>query len=74
MRTDTATFVVLLIGVIILVGALRPLFPAILLGPIVPGPHQDTSTDLTCTATFVTAFLSVIVFTILLGLRATRCW
>jgi K+-transporting ATPase ATPase A chain len=34
MRTDNATFVVLLIGVIILVGALT-FFPAILLGPIV---------------------------------------
>ncbi|HEY1777376.1 MAG TPA: potassium-transporting ATPase subunit KdpA [Solirubrobacteraceae bacterium] len=36
MRTDNATFVVLLIGVIILVGALT-FFPAILLGPIVQG-------------------------------------
>jgi K+-transporting ATPase ATPase A chain len=34
MRTDNATFVVLLIGVIILVGALT-FFPALLLGPIV---------------------------------------
>jgi K+-transporting ATPase ATPase A chain len=34
MRTDNATFVVLLIGVILLVGALT-FFPAILLGPIV---------------------------------------
>jgi K+-transporting ATPase ATPase A chain len=34
MRTDTPTFVVLLIGVIVLVGALT-FFPAILLGPIV---------------------------------------
>ena len=34
MRTDNATFVVLLIGVIVLVGALT-FFPAILLGPIV---------------------------------------
>jgi K+-transporting ATPase ATPase A chain len=34
MRTDTSTFVVLLIGVIVLVGALT-FFPAILLGPIV---------------------------------------
>ena len=34
LRTDTATFVVLLIGVIVLVGALT-FFPAILLGPIV---------------------------------------
>jgi K+-transporting ATPase ATPase A chain len=40
MRTDNATFVVLLIGVIILVGALT-FFPALLLGPIVQGltPH-----------------------------------
>jgi K+-transporting ATPase ATPase A chain len=40
MRTDNATFVVLLIGVIILVGALT-FFPAILLGPIVQAltPH-----------------------------------
>jgi potassium-transporting ATPase potassium-binding subunit len=36
MRTDTPTFVVLLIGVIILVGALT-FFPAILLGPVVQG-------------------------------------
>jgi K+-transporting ATPase ATPase A chain len=34
MRTDTPTFVVLLVGVIILVGALT-FFPALLLGPIV---------------------------------------
>ena len=34
MRTDNATFVVLLIGVIILVGALT-FFPALLLGPVV---------------------------------------
>jgi len=40
MRTDNTTFVVLLIGVIILVGALT-FFPALLLGPIVQGltPH-----------------------------------
>jgi potassium-transporting ATPase potassium-binding subunit len=36
MRADNATFVVLLIGVIILVGALT-FFPALLLGPIVQG-------------------------------------
>jgi K+-transporting ATPase ATPase A chain len=36
MRTDNVTFVVLLIGVIILVGALT-FFPALLLGPIVQG-------------------------------------
>ena len=34
MRTDTPTFVVLLLGVIVLVGALT-FFPAILLGPVV---------------------------------------
>jgi potassium-transporting ATPase potassium-binding subunit len=40
MRTDNATFAVLLIGVIVLVGALT-FFPALLLGPIVQGltPH-----------------------------------
>ncbi len=40
MRTDNPTFVILLIGVIILVGALT-FFPALLLGPIVQGltPH-----------------------------------
>jgi potassium-transporting ATPase potassium-binding subunit len=40
MRTDNATFVVLLIGVVVLVGALT-FFPALLLGPIVQGltPH-----------------------------------
>jgi K+-transporting ATPase ATPase A chain len=36
MRTDNGTFVVLLIGVIVLVGALT-FFPALLLGPIVQG-------------------------------------
>ncbi len=36
MRTDNRTFVVLLIGVIVLVGALT-FFPALLLGPIVQG-------------------------------------
>jgi potassium-transporting ATPase potassium-binding subunit len=36
MRTDNATFAVLLIGVIVLVGALT-FFPALLLGPIVQG-------------------------------------
>jgi K+-transporting ATPase ATPase A chain len=41
MRTDTPTFVVLLVGVIVLVGALT-FFPAILLGPIV----QSLSTGL----------------------------
>ncbi len=39
MRTDNPTFVILLIGVIILVGALT-FFPAILLGPR-PGPHPS---------------------------------
>ena len=36
MRTDTPTFVVLLVGVVVLVGALT-FFPALLLGPIVQG-------------------------------------
>ena len=36
MRTDNATFVVLLIGIIVLVGALT-FFPALLLGPLVQG-------------------------------------
>jgi potassium-transporting ATPase potassium-binding subunit len=36
MRTDNVTFIVLLIGVIVLVGALT-FFPALLLGPIVQG-------------------------------------
>ena len=36
MRTDNTTFAVLLIGVIVLVGALT-FFPALLLGPIVQG-------------------------------------
>ena len=35
-RTDTPTFVVLLIAVVIIVGALT-FFPALLLGPIVQG-------------------------------------
>jgi K+-transporting ATPase ATPase A chain len=41
LRTDTPTFVVLLIGVVVLIGALT-FFPAILLGPIV----QSLSTSL----------------------------
>jgi K+-transporting ATPase ATPase A chain len=40
MRTDTPTFVVLLIGVIVLVGALT-FMPAILLGPVVQGMTTD---------------------------------
>jgi K+-transporting ATPase ATPase A chain len=36
MRTDNPTFVFLLIGIVILVGALT-FFPAILLGPITNG-------------------------------------
>ena len=36
LRTDTPTFVVLLVGVVVLVGALT-FFPALLLGPIVQG-------------------------------------
>jgi K+-transporting ATPase ATPase A chain len=36
MRTDNPTFAVLLIGVVILVGALT-FFPALLLGPVVQG-------------------------------------
>ena len=36
MRTDNPTFVFLLIGVVILVGALT-FFPAFLLGPVVQG-------------------------------------
>jgi K+-transporting ATPase ATPase A chain len=34
MRTDTPTFTILLVGVIVLVGALT-FFPALLLGPVV---------------------------------------
>jgi potassium-transporting ATPase potassium-binding subunit len=41
MRTDTPTFTVLLVGVVILLGALT-FFPALLLGPIV----QSLSTRL----------------------------
>ena len=36
MRTDTPTFVVLLVGVVVLIGALT-FFPALLLGPVVQG-------------------------------------
>ena len=36
MRTDTTTFVVLLVGVVVIVGALT-FFPALLLGPVVQG-------------------------------------
>ena len=46
MRTDTPTFVVLLIGVIVLVGALT-FFPALLLGPDRPGPDRRASSDAT---------------------------
>jgi K+-transporting ATPase ATPase A chain len=43
MRTDNGTFVVLLLGVVVLVGALT-FFPALLLGPVVQGltPHLYT--------------------------------
>ena len=44
MRTDTPTFVVLLIGVVVLVGALT-FFPALLLGPIVAGPDHPGSSE-----------------------------
>src|SRR6478736_5044592 len=36
MRTDNPTFVVLLVGIVVLVGALT-FFPALLLGPVVQG-------------------------------------
>jgi K+-transporting ATPase ATPase A chain len=36
MRTDTTTFVVLLVGIVVIVGALT-FFPALLLGPVVQG-------------------------------------
>ena len=36
MRTDTPTFAGLLIGVVVLIGALT-FFPALLLGPVVQG-------------------------------------
>ncbi len=39
-RTDTPTFVVLLIGIVIIVGALT-FFPALLLGPIVQGMSTE---------------------------------
>ena len=36
LRTDTPTFVALLVGVVVLIGALT-FFPALLLGPVVQG-------------------------------------
>jgi potassium-transporting ATPase potassium-binding subunit len=42
MRTDTPTFVFLLIGVVVLVGALT-FFPALLLGPVVQGLTPSSS-------------------------------
>jgi K+-transporting ATPase ATPase A chain len=40
LRTDSPTFVVLLIGIVVLIGALT-FFPALLLGPIVQGLTQE---------------------------------
>jgi K+-transporting ATPase ATPase A chain len=41
MRTDTPTFVTLLVGVVVIVGALT-FFPALLLGPVVQGVTHQT--------------------------------
>ena len=63
MRTDNTTFAVLLLGVVVLVGALT-FFPALLLGPIVQG-LTDTCTEMK--RDIVTAVIGMVVFTILLG-------
>jgi K+-transporting ATPase ATPase A chain len=40
LRTDSPTFVVLLLGIVVLIGALT-FFPALLLGPVVQGLTQQ---------------------------------
>ena len=64
MRTDTPTFVVLLIGVVVLVGALT-FFPALLLGPDRPGP--DRPPVLSMRRDLITSALAVVVFTVCSG-------
>ena len=64
MRTDTPTFAGLLIGTVVLIGALT-FFPALLLGPVV----QGMTDHLFCMKrNLITSALAVLVFTVLLGL------
>ena len=67
MRTDNPTFVVLLIGVIVLVGALT-FFPALLLGPIVQGLTGHLYLRATMNRDIVTSVIGILVFTLLLGI------
>ena len=64
MRTDNPTFVVLLIGVIVLVGALT-FFPALLLGPIVQGL---TGHLYSMKKDIITSALGIVVLTLLCGI------
>ncbi len=63
-RTDTVTFVVLLIATIVIVAALT-FFPAFLLGPIVQGLTDPT---LLMRRDLINSALAILVFTVLLGL------
>ena len=65
MRTDNPTFVVLLIGVIILVGALT-FFPALLLGPIVQGLTGHLYSDMK--RDIITSAIGILVLTLVLGI------
>ena len=66
MRTDNPTFVVLLIGVIVLVGALT-FFPALLLGPIVQGLTGHLSTT-DMKRDFITSAIGIVVLTLFCGI------
>ena len=66
MRTDNPTFVVLLIGVIVLVGALT-FFPALLLGPIVQSLDHDAL--LMMQRDLSTSAIAVVLFTARLRAR-----
>ena len=66
MRTDNPTFVVLLIGVIVLVGALT-FFPALLLGPIVQGLTGHLYW-ITMKKDIITSAIGIVVLTLLLGI------
>ena len=70
MRTDNPTFVVLLIGVIVLVGALT-FFPALLLGPIHPGPDRTPllgASEMALRKEFLTSAIAVVDLIMFLGI------
>ncbi len=65
-RTDTPTFVLLLIFVVILVAALT-FFPAVLLGPVVQGLTDPRSSD-DVRRDLITSIVAAVAFTVLFGL------